>query len=545
MDGTSAPQMAQAAPTRTFYGDLALLLLLLALAIGCRTWILTHTEVAARDSIGYIRYAYHLERASLADVFRNNLQHPGYPAAVWAISLPVRAFLPETPEPVRWQLAAQLASALASVLLVFPLYSLGKGLFGRAAGFGAVALFQCLPVSNRILSDGLSEATFLLVVALALIFAVQAWRRGAAGWFAASGVCCGLAYLTRPEGVVLVAALGLATLATRWGAERLPWRTVLTGGAALLGAALVVGGPYAAVIGHLTNKTTPQQLLRQADAGEADSQALATSGPVWASLTASWAIGHERGSLAWGLRALISEVVKGFFYVGWLPALLGLWWFRDRLRTPIGLAVLLLCLFHALVLWRLAVVGGYLSERHIQLLVMGGSLWAAAGLLAVGRHLAPKLRWLGPGLLAGLVVAGLVASARPLHANRAGHHAAGLWLADHAADSDDINDAYCWAHYFAGRVFTEGQPKPAAARRCFVVYERVDGPTERVRQQKGLRQWLPFDLPERPEYEQHSRIPFIIPEAQLRAVSGQVVYHWPENVAADAAKVKVYAVQLP
>src|SRR5262245_41048705 len=99
-----------AVPRGGAWRDLGLLALLLALAAGSRLWLLAHTEVAARDSIGYIRYALQFEHEPWREVLKVNLQHPGYPAAVLAVSLPVRQYL-AAPEAVVWQLSAQLASA--------------------------------------------------------------------------------------------------------------------------------------------------------------------------------------------------------------------------------------------------------------------------------------------------------------------------------------------------------------------------------------------------------------------------------------------------
>src|SRR5262249_14645379 len=68
-------------------------------------------------------------------------------------------------------------------------------------------------------------------------------------------------------------------------------------------------------------------------------------------------------------------------------ALFGLWWRRDRFRTSPGAWLLLaVILAMAVALWRLAVVMGYLSERHALLLVLCGCFWSAAGLEEMGRR---------------------------------------------------------------------------------------------------------------------------------------------------------------
>src|SRR5262249_30611559 len=147
---------------------LRLLLVLLLLAAGLRGWLLSHTEVAARDSIGFIRLAWQLEHKPWVEVLPNAQQHPGYPLALLAVSVPVRQFL-GGPDTTAMQLSAQLTSALAGTLLVIPMFYLGRELFSRGVAFWACVLFQCLPVGGRILSDGLSEATFLLFAVTTLL----------------------------------------------------------------------------------------------------------------------------------------------------------------------------------------------------------------------------------------------------------------------------------------------------------------------------------------------------------------------------------------
>src|SRR3954471_18327983 len=89
--------------------DARWLVLLLALTVALRVWLLCHTEVAARDSIGFIRYALQFETQPWNEVVHQNHQHPGYPFTVLAVSWPVRQFVAK-PDVIRMQLSAQLAS---------------------------------------------------------------------------------------------------------------------------------------------------------------------------------------------------------------------------------------------------------------------------------------------------------------------------------------------------------------------------------------------------------------------------------------------------
>jgi hypothetical protein len=476
------------------------LLVLLLLAAGLRTWLLFHTEVAARDSILFIRIAWQLEREPWTHVLQHAEQHPGYPVAILITSRVVRHFL-TAPDTVIMQLSAQLTSVLAGTLLVIPTYYLGRELFNRTAGFWAAVLFQCLPASCRVLSDGLSEATFLLLAVTALYFAVRALRRNSPVLFGLCGLFGGLAYLTRPEGAVIVAATGLVLLGmqlTRGG--RRPWRRGLACGASLAGAALLVGGPLVVVTGKLTVKPSELRSVDpngvRGDATRPDDKPSAhtvlSGHRVMASLPlAIWrpAKGAESNRLWWGLHALTLETIKGFHYVAWVPALLGLWLFRKRFRTvPGAWVLLLLCLTVALFLWRIATFMGYVSDRHTLLILLCGSYWAVASLSAIAGWVARVLSARLPGvaerlglkatarlvtvlLLLALLVPCLPKDFERLHVDRSGFRAVGLWLAEHTRASDEILDPYSWPLYFAGRAFQEPL-RPRDAKYSYVVLER-------------------------------------------------------------------------
>jgi hypothetical protein len=496
--------------------------------------------VAARDSIGFIRYALEFESQPWAQVVRHNHQHPGYPLTVLAVSWPVRQFVAQ-PDVVRMQLSAQLASGLASVLLLFPMFYLGKRFFSARVGFWAALIFQCLPVTGHILSDGLSESLFLLLTTTTLWLAARALDGNRPGRYALCGVFCGLTYLTRPEGVLLLVCmlLVLAVMQLR-PAWRRAWRGLAWCGLALVGAAVVVGAPYVAATGRLSTKPS----VRIFFGGDTyETRHFPHEDEVPAPLLAVSQTGGDLPALRLvvGLWNLFGELVKGLHYVWWVPAMLGMVWFR-RLpwRDPTALLMLMLCGAHALVLWRLEAAVGYLSNRHIQLLLLGGVYPAAALLVELPRWLLDRLPRpaappiplrlaLQPGLwsfavLAVLIGVGLPKTLQPLHINRAGHHAAGLWLADQMRPFDQVEDDHCWAHYYAGLVFKETQPRPAVPRDAVPVRYSV---VARARSGDA-------------KTEQRQNF-----ESDLRACGAALVYHYPTNRPVDRADVVIYARPVP
>ncbi len=497
--------------------DLRCLTLLAVLVISVRAWQLTHTEVASRDSISYVRIAWQLEHGPWLRVMPSSPQHPGYPLAVLAMSLPVRQFLPDD-LPRTWQISAQLVSALSSLFLIVPMFYLGRELFDRRIAFWACLLFQCLPTSGKILGDGLSDPLFLLFACSTLWLASAALRSRSWLLFALAGLAGGLAYWTRPEGALLVASAGLVLLAMQlrrgW---RQSWRGVFLQGSALSATALIVVSPYMIVIRGLTVKNTPNLMMnhqrpdadwekrlrpqprtnddKTSAAAQASSLFAVFMGPgdrtfeILAKDIVDVGGGPALSPAArwqWALKAFCLEASKGFFYVAWLPALLGLWWRRDRFGSVPGVWVgSLVCVVLSAFLLRMAEKMGYISDRHLLIILLFGVYWTVAGTVVLGDKLAlgaarvwPRLADSGWtrgrnwsfGLLLFTVVVPLPRTLDRLHGERAGFRSLGRWLAQHTEPGDYIEDPYCWTYFYAGRVFVEGRRDLSSSKpNCFYV----------------------------------------------------------------------------
>ncbi len=527
--------------------DWKYLLLLLLLFFPLRAWLLYNPEVAARDSTGYIRNALDFKKKPWKKVLLANDQHPGYPFSVWLMSMPVRAVAGL--DPVTMRVSAQLVSFLAALLLLFPLYFLGKALFDRQVGFWGTLLFQYWPVGSHHLADGITEALFMLLVALALWQGVLGVRRGSWWNFAWCGACGGLAYLTRPEGALVVAAVGLVLVGMQlFQRSRQPWPRFLLCGTSLSVSAAGVGSIYVLTTHHLSIKPAAKGIIEFSAnhpmPGSANDMVMSQGvgrEPLAASVFGVFFPRADNFPLKLGrsLRALGSEISHGFHYLGWVPALLGLCWFGTRLRREPAFWVLATYfLFHSVILLLLGMSQSYVSDRHVMVLVLCGSFLAAAGLRAL-----PVRVWAwqqscrqatGPtGQMAGLswhqaslwslvflvAMAGfcLPKAGERLHGNRVGNRAAGVWLAGNVAEGDVVVDDHAWSHYYAGLVFKEGKDPvlpPGYQPTCYVVITRSKDPD--IARGRNA-------------------------EERKLCQSGKLVYHWPENRAVDHARVVIYA----
>ncbi|MCI0638135.1 MAG: glycosyltransferase family 39 protein [Gemmataceae bacterium] len=501
-------------------GDWRLIGLLFLLVLPLRGWLLWNAEVAARDSIGYIRYALHFEQYSWSEVLLKHNQHPGYAGVLWLVSQPVRALWGTDADTM--QLAARLTSTLGALVLLLPSYFLGKELLGRRAGFWGALIFQYLPVSGHHLSDGVSESWFLVWTVSALWLGVVAVKKSSPAYFAWCGICAGAAYLTRPEGALVGLSAGLLLLGmqlkTSW---RLPWRRWLVCGLALSCSAAAVAGIYVLSTGKITNKITPGLILDNfrpdpALFNRADEPRL-----LFASIFGATFSPSDDILLRWtrSLRALGVELMHGFHYFGIVPVAIGLGWQGRRLTRaawfwlPAGYV-----LIHATILALLGMTVFYISDRHLMQVILLGCYFLALGLARVGTWFEARWKMATTALLAGFVLVCLPKTAERLHANREGNVAAGRWLQAQREPGDMIEDDHAYSHYYAGMVFEEGRdldlPKHARPTSFWVLTRSSDARVGAEREQI---------------------------ESELRG-KGRLVYHWPPEREPQKARVVVYAV---
>ncbi len=408
----------------------------------------------------YIREAQQIDRGDLSGGLLRAVDHPIHPLAIVAAH---RAIIDRTGPyegqgPYDWQTAAQAAATLALVLAVVPIYLLGRDLFNdETTALLGCALVYANPVTAYIAVNVLSETTFLLFWTWGLWASVRFLKEGHFGWLPPAIVCGALAYLTRPEGLLLHGAL-MATLLLlplhrlthiywpRW------WAAVAL---LVLGPVFLVG-PYVAIKGGLGTKPAVARVIGTMP--ESPPSALERERPLPSGQTAveTYAIAASR--MVKALRGAVTWPLVPLAVLGLVVLPKG----NERPRLWLFLAVLLLASAAGLV--RLHATGGYLTFRHALVPALLLTLAAAHGIVWLMRTIvfdAARLR-LGEGrfrpgpavwamIVGALVVWPIARGATPFQSSFAPYRMAGAWIAGAPATEGRVLDLTDWSLFFGNR----------------------------------------------------------------------------------------------
>jgi 4-amino-4-deoxy-L-arabinose transferase-like glycosyltransferase len=436
--------------------EIAGVFLLACAALGLRILHWSNTAVMFNDGPRFLIQA----RAFADGEWRFALGDAYHPLYAFAIACVQLALGPTQPDPAAWERAAVAVSMAAGTASVVVFYAFLRSAFGQPAAWIGALLLVCNPYaiefSSDVQSDGLYQLLFLSAVAFAWA-ALRDTSASLAGW---AGVCAGLAYLTRPEGLgVAAAALGvgvLQALLRRWQLRTaLPWLAALVAGGLIVTAPYLVALRVHAGEWTLTQKKSVQTLAGiSQDVGVIPSVGLTPGAEIpftrevmqlrhetrqqeresqWREAPPPPARGRQAlGAVGEVLHTITSAVRPEIV----LFAVLGLVFARGRpgLRGQFLLAVVAV---YWVADWALAYSYGYLSRRHTlapALLLLG---YAALAVPALGAALVRLARNpVGPGarrLASALALALLVGLAlgkvmRPQRASNAAEREAAEWI---------------------------------------------------------------------------------------------------------------------
>lgn len=205
------------------------LILLFGFALALRLIMVKWTYVMANDGVVYISMARDLFSGDFAAFSREN-SHPLYPLMLGAVQKIV----------YDWELSGKIVSAITGSLLVIPFYLWGRANIGERTALYSTLFLAVNPYHVRYSADVITESTYVLFFFLAVIFSIDAASRKKVSLFACAGLFIGLAYLTRPEGIILLLPLMAWTLFIKFPAPKLKIAAL----SVLIVAVVIVALPY-------------------------------------------------------------------------------------------------------------------------------------------------------------------------------------------------------------------------------------------------------------------------------------------------------------
>lgn len=471
-----------------------------------QAWTISRAVVPAQDCVRYLVVAQGFERDGLTATLHTQPEQPLFPALVWLTHelLAVAGWV----NTVNWAASLQIAAALPLVLSVVPVYLLFRRLHGERSALVASLLYCLLGGISRLGADGLSDSTHLALFMAALWCAAGyfgAAGLGSPGWLLGCGLFSGLALTARCEALALPVAL-VSTLALL-ACSRPSWQVCKIAAVGVASFALGLGlvlAPYLAWCETLAPMSALSRLAGRTGAAEAAPLNDFRSGIRANVVEPRWELpgmgqlvfgkkdtstsSRFRGYLSAGLK-LLHELAQTLHYWFGALALLGLSARWRQLATPLDRFMQCLCATLVAAGVSVAAQAGYLSTRHVLLLVVLAIGWAGYGSILLADWVAGLLarRWRKPvdqasrlliprpaskqarrlfygfprqaikawSLRTAIAFACVAACGAdcfaPLHASREAHRQAARWLSEHAAPSAAVLDSRGWTALYTGR----------------------------------------------------------------------------------------------
>jgi 4-amino-4-deoxy-L-arabinose transferase-like glycosyltransferase len=360
--------------------------------------------------------------------------------------------------PASWQRAALVLCTACAIIMVIPIYLLSLELFDEQTAWLACIFAISNPVIGYIVVNVLSESTFLLWWSFGLWLTVRFLREWRFRWLPLAIAFGALAYLTRPEGLLLPAALAatmlilpLAHASRIKGRER--WRVI----AFLCAGLLLLAGPYVVKKGSLGTKPGIARVLGLA--ARSEPLALEREKPLPPGQTTAETYWIATVRMFKTFRAAVTPALFPFALLGLVLAGNR----ADRARASLFLGIVLIASAVALV--RLHATAGYCTVRHglVPGLILTqcaayGLTWLISKALAAGRSLS-QLRagvpMSAPGWTLVIALVFVTFNFHSLGTRNAGpfsvYEKTGRWLAVNTRASDQVLDMTDWSLFFSGR----------------------------------------------------------------------------------------------
>ncbi|MHC4268310.1 MAG: ArnT family glycosyltransferase [Planctomycetota bacterium] len=167
--------------------------LLLVISLSVRIYLGFITYVIGNDSIIFMQNAKYFADGE----FSRGLSHPYHPL----FSLFIAALHKVIPD---LELSGTIISVFFGTLTVIAFYLIGKSVFGRQISFISATLLALHPYAARFSVDIITESTYFFFFISSFGFGFCAITKRKPLLFFLTGISSALAYLTRPEGIIVI-----------------------------------------------------------------------------------------------------------------------------------------------------------------------------------------------------------------------------------------------------------------------------------------------------------------------------------------------------
>jgi len=219
--------------------DLTILLLIsLILSI----YLFFRTYVISMDgAFQYIPMAKVFASGFFKEAVRFSGQQPLYSFLIALVSRSVSDF----------ELAGKLISSFFGILVIFPVYFLGKQIFDRKVAFLSTLFLAIHPYIRRFSGDVLKESTYLFLLATAIWFTLRTLQREKIYPYLFVPLFSAVAYLVRPDGIEVLLVVFLYILfIKRFNPPEKRWAVILL----LLLSSVILFLPYLLHLKGLTGE---------------------------------------------------------------------------------------------------------------------------------------------------------------------------------------------------------------------------------------------------------------------------------------------------
>jgi len=223
----------------------------MSLAFLLRLPVLRLQPLINADGVYYATLGKHLVSGNLQEGL-STFWPPLYPLLVGLSSLVFRDI----------ETAGKFVSLLAGSVMVIPVYSLVRVLYGKDAAFFGAFLVAIHPTLIRYSTTIFTESTYTTLFMTVLFAGLKALSGGACAAFFSVGVTLGACYLLKPEAIGYVGLMAALTLSTLLSGNHLPPSEVLLRLMALLAGASLLSLPYILFLRRATGGWTISDKFR-------------------------------------------------------------------------------------------------------------------------------------------------------------------------------------------------------------------------------------------------------------------------------------------